>query len=131
MFVTLSGMLNAVWNLFAKRSGHPLVFLWSFQWVAVVAFLPWAWVAMAHHAIPMRGWVFFGVTATLHGIYVILLARAYAVGDLSQVYLLMHGVSPLLVPILGIALLGERISGRGIRHHRDCHRNRVAGRDVE
>lgn len=112
-FVTLSGMLHAVWNLFAKRSGHPLVFLWSFQWVAVVAFLPWAWVAMAHQAIPVRGWVFLGMTATLHGIYVILLARTYAAGDLSQVYPLMRGVSPLLVPILGMMLLGERMSGIG------------------
>ncbi len=113
VFVTLSGLLNAVWNLFAKRSGHPTVFLWSFQWVAVIAFLPWTWVAVAHHAIPVRGWVFLGVTITLHGIYVVLLARTYAAGDLSQVYPLMRGVSPLLVPIIGVTLLGEQITAIG------------------
>jgi uncharacterized membrane protein len=111
VFVTLSGMLHAVWNLFAKRTGHSLIFLWSVQWVAVVAFLPWVWVAMAHQAIPMRGWVFLDMTATLHGFYVVLLARTYAAGDLSQVYPLMRGVSPPLVPILGMMLLGERMSG--------------------
>lgn len=113
LFVTLSGMLHAVWNLLAKRSTHPLVFLWSLQWVAVIAFLPWAWVAMADRPISVRGWVLLGLTVTVHGIYVMLLARTYATGDLSQVYPLMRGVSPLLVPILGMTLLGERISGVG------------------
>ncbi len=111
--VILSGLLHAVWNLFAKRSGNPVVFLWSFQWVAVLAFLPWALTAMVRHAIPIRGWEFLGVTVVLHGIYVMLLARTYRAGDLSHVYPLMRGVSPLLVPILGISFLGEHLSGMG------------------
>jgi uncharacterized membrane protein len=42
-----------------------------------------------------------------HGLYVILLARAYMVGDLSQVYPIMRGTSPLLVPMFGLFLLNE------------------------
>ena len=37
----------------------------------------------------------------------LLLAAAYSIGDLSQVYPIMRGTSPLLVPLLGITLLNE------------------------
>lgn len=111
ILVIISGLLHAVWNLFAKQSLNKVVFLWSFQWVAVFVFLPWALAAVWHHHIPVRGWAFFTVTAALHGAYVILLSRTYSAGDLSQVYPLMRGLSPMLVPILGILILGERLPG--------------------
>lgn len=111
--VVMSGLLHAVWNLFAKQSRNKVVFLWSFQWVAVFAFLPWAVIAMEHHNIPTEGWLFLAITAALHGGYVMLLSRTYTAGDLSQVYSLMRGVSPLFVPILGVSILGERLTTLG------------------
>ena len=111
--VIMSGLLHAVWNLLAKRSFTHVVFLWSFQWVAVVVYLPWALVAIGRHPITMRGWMLCALTAAVHGTYVLLLANAYSLGDLSQVYPLMRGVSPILVPVLGVALLGERLSAPG------------------
>lgn len=111
--VIISGLLNAVWNLLAKRSLNKVVFLWSFQWVAVVVYLPWTLVAIGHHHVPMRGWMLLAVTAAAHGTYVLLLAGTYSLGDLAQVYPLMRGVSPIVVPVLGVALLGERLSGLG------------------
>lgn len=111
--VIMSGLLHAVWNLLAKRSVNPVVFLWSFQWVAVVVYLPWALAAIGGHPVPMRGWMLLALTAAVHGTYVLLLANTYSLGDLSQVYPLMRGVSPILVPVLGVALLGERLSPPG------------------
>lgn len=111
--VVMSGLLHAVWNLFAKQSLNKVVFLWSFQWVAVFVFLPWALSAIWRHYIPLRGWLFLTVTAVLHGVYVMLLPRTYNAGDLSQVYPLMRGVSPLLVPVIGVYILGERLSVLG------------------
>jgi uncharacterized membrane protein len=40
---------------------------------------------------------------------IILLAKTYTIGDLSQVYPIMRGTSPLLVPIFGILLLNENL----------------------
>lgn len=111
--VIMSGLLHAVWNLLAKRSFNQVVFLWSFQWVAVVVYLPWALAAMGCHPVPLRGWILLGLTAAVHGTYVVLLANTYSLGELSQVYPLMRGVSPILVPVLGVALLGERLSAPG------------------
>lgn len=112
-FVIMSGLLNAVWNLLAKHSVNKVVFLWSFQWVAVVVYLPWAMAAIGRHPVPARGWMLLPLTAAVHGTYVLLLANTYSLGDLSQVYPLMRGVSPILVPILGVTLLGEHLSGPG------------------
>ncbi len=111
--VIMSGLLHAIWNLFAKQSLNKAVFLWSIQWVAVFAFLPWALAGIWHRHIPLCGWLFLTVTVALHGIYVILLSRTYNAGDLSQVYPLMRGVSPLLVPLIGAFVLGERLSVLG------------------
>lgn len=111
--VVTSGLLHAVWNLFAKQSLNKVVFLWSLQWVAVIVYAPWAIPAMLHHHTPMVGWILLAITAALHGVYVILLSQTYTVGDLSQVYPLMRGVSPLLVPLLGVFVLRERLSGLG------------------
>lgn len=111
--VVTSGLLHAVWNLFAKQSLNKVVFLWSIQWMAVFLYLPWALTAVLHRHIPVMGWLFLVVTATLHGFYVILLSKTYSAGDLSQVYPLMRGVSPLLVPIIGVSILDEKLSGMG------------------
>ncbi|MFC5404859.1 hypothetical protein [Cohnella soli] len=46
----------------------------------------------------------------LHGLYVVLLAAVYASGDLSQVYYIMRGVGPLLVPKLGVTVLQEKLT---------------------
>lgn len=113
VLVIISGLLHAVWNLLAKQALNKVVFLWSFQWVAVVLYLPWALAAIGLHPVPARGWILLVVTAAMHGMYVLLLARTYSLGDLSQVYPLMRGVSPFLVPVFGVALLGEHITGPG------------------
>lgn len=49
----------------------------------------------------------------LHGLYIVLLAATYSVGDLSQVYPIMRGTSPLLVPLIAVLALGERLTAAG------------------
>ncbi|WP_169794763.1 DMT family transporter [Alicyclobacillus kakegawensis] len=112
-FVTMSGLLHSIWNLFAKQSLNKAVFLWCLQWVAVIVYLPWAAIAVQHHVVPPKGWLFLTITSALHGLYVILLSQTYSVGDLSQVYPLMRGISPLLVPLIGVFVLGEGLTGLG------------------
>jgi uncharacterized membrane protein len=59
------------------------------------------------------GLVFVIATTLLHGLYMNLVAATYSAGDLSQVYPIMRGVSPLLVPLIGVTLLDERLTAFG------------------
>ncbi|MDA8346056.1 MAG: DMT family transporter [Thermaerobacter sp.] len=113
VLVVASGFVHALWNLWAKRSENPLLFLWSFQWVALAVYAPFAWWSLRGLAVSGAGVAFLALTIALHGIYVLLLSRSYALADLSQVYPLMRGTSPLFVPLLGVLLLGEHLRGLG------------------
>lgn len=55
------------------------------------------------------GWIFMALSMMLHGVYVLLLARTYTTGDLSQTYPIMRGISPLLVPFAGVFILNEHL----------------------
>jgi len=46
----------------------------------------------------------------LHGAYVFMLAQAYTIGDLSRVYPVMRGTSPLVVPVIGVLILNENLN---------------------
>jgi uncharacterized membrane protein len=76
----------------------------------VIAFLPFAAAEDSHlSVVALTGWLILAGSMGLHGGYVLLLARAYTGGDLSQVYPIMRGINPLLVPIIGMVALGERL----------------------
>jgi drug/metabolite transporter (DMT)-like permease len=108
--VILSGFIHAIWNLFTKRSINKSVFLWHCQWVAIVVFIPFVLMELkVIHSVPAAGWLLILVSMTLHGVYVLLLAKAYSIGDMSQVYPIMRGTSPLIVPIIGVLLLSEHL----------------------
>jgi drug/metabolite transporter (DMT)-like permease len=111
--VLSSGFLHSVWNLYTKRSLNKNVFLWFCQAVAIILFLPWA--LMEWDSSTMVGWGLLLILASmiLHALYIILLAATYTVGDLSQVYPIMRGTSPLLVPLMGVVLLHEKLSTLG------------------
>lgn len=113
LLVVASGLLHALWNLFAKRSLNKTVFLWSIQWVAVILYLPLAiWSARHLHA-SAKGYVLLALSVLSHGIYVLFLSRTYRLGDLSVVYTLMRGMSPLLVPMIGVVCVGEHLPPAG------------------
>ncbi|MFC3770846.1 DMT family transporter [Paenibacillus sp. GCM10012303] len=113
MLVLGSGFLHSLWNLYTKKSIDKNVFLWYCQLVAIVLFLPWTILEWDNSRLSGEGLVIVLVSMALHGLYVVLLAAAYSAGDLSQVYPIMRGTSPLLVPVLGVTLYGESLSAAG------------------
>ncbi|MFC5700379.1 DMT family transporter [Cohnella faecalis] len=114
LLVILSGFIHSIWNLFAKKSINKIVFLWYCQWAAVLLFLPLAWIdARTIESLPANGWLLMAASMILHGAYVLLLAKAYTIGDLSQVYPIMRGISPLVVPVIGVLILGENLKMLG------------------
>ena len=80
--VVTSGLLHAVWNLFAKRSRDKTAFLWWMQVVATLVYLPWAAPALLRGAIPADGWWLLVLAVLAHAVYVTLLSRTYAAGAL-------------------------------------------------
>ncbi len=113
LLVLSSGFLHSVWNLYTKRSINKQVFLWFCQLAAIIIFLPWTIIEWDHAPITSTGGWIIVTSMLLHGLYIYLLAAAYSIGDLSQVYPIMRGTSPLLVPLLGITLLNEKLSALG------------------
>jgi drug/metabolite transporter (DMT)-like permease len=114
--VVLSGLVHSIWNLFTKKSMDKVVFLWYCQWVAILVFLPMTVYELASAymtGVSLVGWGLVAASMALHGTYVLLLAKAYTLGDLSQAYPIMRGMSPLLVPLFGVFVLGEHVGWMG------------------
>lgn len=96
-----------------EKSMNKIVFLWICQIIAVIVLIPWT--AAEWDAVHFTGAALLIMLASvvLHGMYVLLLAATYTVGDLSQVYPIMRGTSPLLVPFMAVLFLDESLSPMG------------------
>ncbi|QYR22899.1 DMT family transporter [Paenibacillus sp. sptzw28] len=111
--VMVSGMFHASWNMLAKSSRDKNAFLWHCQWIGILLFAPWALIDLHNASFTTESILLLIGSAVIHGGYVLLLAKAYTVGDLSHAYPVMRGTSPLLVPIIGVTLLGETVTAAG------------------
>jgi uncharacterized membrane protein len=78
--------------------------------VGAAFFLPAAVVATIVAGIGPEGVALGCVTASLHGVYGLSLARGYRLGDLSAVYPVSRGTGLALIPVLAAVLLGESVS---------------------
>ncbi len=108
--VLLAALAHATWNLLAKQASDKLAFLWGATLVAAALYLPIGlWLFLTHPS-PTLGWAIVSASTLLEAFYFWSLAQAYRYGDLSLVYPVARGIGPLVVPVLGVALLGERLS---------------------
>jgi uncharacterized membrane protein len=108
--VLLSAVFHATWNLFAKRAGGGVAFVWLSDVVSVVVFAPLVAVLFITDA-PTIGLPEIGMmmgSAVLHLSYFITLLRGYRAGDFSLVYPLARGTGPLLATLGAIVFLGEQ-----------------------
>jgi drug/metabolite transporter (DMT)-like permease len=102
--VLVAAMMHAGWNAIVKigldRFSSMLLIV-LVQGGAALLMLPL-------FAFPAAGaWPWLAAAGLLHTGYVLFLIRAYAAGDLSQIYPLSRGTAPLLVALLGVLFLGE------------------------
>jgi drug/metabolite transporter (DMT)-like permease len=106
----LAAVMHAVWNLLVKRSDDQLVAGWTVIAGAAVLALP----ILATSGLPKRPvWDLILISTVIQVGYVLMLAAAYRIGDLSFVYPLARGISPVLVALAGVAFLGDEISAIG------------------
>lgn len=104
--VLFAAALNASWNLIVKQADDKL---FTGLMVASVA------GAISGLLLPFvefpasRSWPFLGASIFLQVVYVVLVANAYRIADISQTYPIMRGSSPLLVAVIGTLFLGGAI----------------------
>lgn len=101
-----AGFLHAGWNALLKGAPgrDPMLDTAS----VVAGSSVWALLALPFVPLPdPAAWKFIAGSTVIHFGYYIALAHAYRFGDLSFAYPLMRGTAPLLVAVLGIAVLHE------------------------
>ena len=105
--------IHATWNLLAKRATDQGAFLVVASWAAALLSLPFGVVGLATGGVPPIGLAAAAASGAIHAGYFALLGAGYRRGDLSVVYPVARGSSPLLVALLAPALLGDRLSTLG------------------
>lgn len=107
LLVLLAAVMHASWNTLIKRSQDRLAELSIVNFFsAVVAALALPWVGLPHPA----SWWFILASLIIHTGYYYLLIQSYRFGDLSHVYPLARGMSPLVVAFLSAILVGETLN---------------------
>jgi drug/metabolite transporter (DMT)-like permease len=111
LLVLSSALCHASWNFLLKRSEHKVAFLGMAGIVGSLTLLLPAVSVVVLSGIGMSAIALGCVTACLHGVYGLSLARGYRLGDLSSVYPVSRGVGLALIPVAAVLLLDETISG--------------------
>jgi drug/metabolite transporter (DMT)-like permease len=104
VFALTAAVLHAGWNLVAKRSDDPFIALWG---QFLIAGAVSAVLLVVTGGVPAGAWVFAGLSACVHIVYLIALGWAYAHGDFSLAYPIARGGGALIAAIGGIVLLGD------------------------
>lgn len=104
--VMLAALLHAAWNAMVKGAADKL------STTILVAVGAGVIAAAALPFLPqpaVASWPFLAASVIVQVGYYFLLARAYHVADMSQVYPLMRGTAPLIVALVGRLWLGESL----------------------
>ena len=102
-----AAVLHAGWNLWVKQSED--------RWIALWGQMACAGIICAVVLVGLGGanniaWWPLAASSTIHLIYVVLLARAYNLGDFSVTYPIARGTGALVAAIGGILFLSDHLS---------------------
>jgi drug/metabolite transporter (DMT)-like permease len=105
--------LHGTWNVLVKVSGDPIatfrrVTLTSAV-VATIVLIP-ELLFLGRPSFNAAAFGFCLLSGVLETVYLLLLSLAYRRGDLSAVYPIARGTAPLLAVVVGLVVLGERLS---------------------
>ena len=107
LLVLATAVLHAGWNALAKSIGD--------RWVsaALIGAVNGAFGlgCIVLFGVPAAGaWPYLVASALLQALYLVLLTRAYAHGDMSRLYPIARGTAPVVVTAVAVTLLSERLS---------------------
>jgi drug/metabolite transporter (DMT)-like permease len=107
-----AAVLHAAWNLAAKRAdGDRFVVLWAQFAVSGVVAAAGLLIVAAVGGMPASGYAWGAVSGLVHLPYLWLLGLAYTHGDFGVTYPLARGGGAALAAVLGVAVLGDTLSG--------------------
>lgn len=98
-----AAVLHAVWNLLLARAPDVQAATATTFAIAVALFAP---VAAARWDVDRSAIPYIAVSAVFELVYLALLATAYGRAELSVVYPIARGLAPVLVLVVGVAVLG-------------------------
>jgi drug/metabolite transporter (DMT)-like permease len=107
LMVLGAALVHALWNALIKTDGNrlALIKLMSLTQLGLsLCLLPFVGVPA------VESWPFLAASMLFSTAYMLSLNQAYAEGDLSLVYPLARGVTPVLVAVISIYFLGEQLS---------------------
>jgi drug/metabolite transporter (DMT)-like permease len=105
--VLVAALLHATWNAAAHAMPDREVgFFLLNVGVCVVPIACLPWVGLPDPA----AWPFVLGSVLVHLAYNLLLLRSYQLGDFGQTYPLARGTAPLVVAVVGVALVGQHLS---------------------
>ena len=117
LLVILAAFIHATWNLLSKRAAEAgAAFVFAYNVVACLAYLPWVGWIVAHNelvwSLPVAGCLLLSVI--IHLAYSLCLQRGYRVADLSVVYPIARGTGPMLSSIGAFMVLRETPTSLGL-----------------
>ncbi|WP_434525073.1 EamA family transporter [Photorhabdus asymbiotica] len=104
--VMVSAIMHAGWNLFVKKDEDKFL---SLTVMAATSGVLCALLLLFMPGIDVSAWKILIISAPLHAGYRICLSLGYKYGDMSQVYPIARGATPLLVALISVVLLGVHL----------------------
>src|SRR5438105_11166091 len=108
-----AAVFHGTWNVLIKVSGDPIISFYRVTLMtAVVATIPLvaAWLVLGQGRLDPAALGFAFLSSILETAYLWLLSTAYRRGELSAVYPIARGSAPLLSVLVGLTILGERLT---------------------
>ena len=105
--ILVAAALHAAWNAIVKGAGDKALMTVLVAATAALlsaAVLPWLPAPSA------ASYPYILASGSVHVLYFALVARAYNIADMGQMYPLMRGSAVMLTPLAGIAWLGDHLS---------------------
>lgn len=104
LLVLLAALIHAFWNAVVKSAGDRVLTLTLIHVTGACI----GGIAVLYVGLPdPEVWPYLILSVIIHNFYYLFLLLSYRVGDLSEVYPIARGSSPLLVVLLALVLAGE------------------------
>lgn len=106
--------MHAFRNFFTKKSKDKQIFIWWYETISLVFFLPiFLYFFYRNDISGPFYWIVAFSAGLIHFLYWIFLSKSYDHGDLSHVYPIMRS-SPALVLLFSVMFLNEQVSILGV-----------------
>ena len=106
-----AAVFHALANTLIKQARDKLAFTW---WMLGASSVLGAPILFLMQSADLHGWPIVVASGALEAVYFVALTRAYALGDLSQVYPMARGSAPLFTLLWAALFLHERPSALGV-----------------